>query len=109
MARTFPKEAIACRDFIVVRPVAEDVTVSGIVIPDSGKDPENPYCGEVLAVGCGLVEGGRIIPLKVKVGDRIYFPRNSGTLLKERDNPELGETVFVLRENQVFFRIPKGE
>ena len=97
------KCALRCqRDFIAVRPDSEELSVGGLVIPGTAKDPDNPRSGVVLSVGCGLIEGGQIIPLKVKVGDRIHFPRNSGTLIKYEDNHEIGETVFVLRDNQVF-------
>ena len=98
------KTPIAVRDFIIVRPDEETISRGGLFIPDSGKDPTNPDSGTVLAAGCGLVEGGVIIPLKVKVGDRVRFPRNSGTLCK--NDIDWGETVFVVRENQVFWRIP---
>lgn len=96
------KTPIVCRDFVVVRPDQESRSKGGMFIPDSGKDPNNPNSGVVLGVGDGLVEGGVIIPLVVKVGDRVRFPNNSGTLC--RDDPDWGCTVFVLRENQVFWR-----
>lgn len=105
--KELPKKPFACRDFIVVSPDNESITAGGLFIPDSGKDPTNPESGTVLAAGCGLVEGGKIIPLVVKAGDRVSFPRQSGTLMK--DNPEWGETVFVVRENQIFWRIPKED
>lgn len=92
----------AVRDFVWVKPDDKETIINGIIIPDSGKDPENPRSGIVIAVGCGLVEGGAVVPLVVKVGDHIHFPRNSGTLLRKKDNPELDHDVFVLRENQVF-------
>lgn len=95
---------IMCRDFVAIRPDSDELSRGGIIIPDSGKDPLNPDSGIVLGVGCGLIEGGNIIPLVVKVGDHIRFPKNSGTLCK--NDPEWGETVFVLRENQVFWRAP---
>lgn len=70
-----------------------------IVIPDVAGDENNPLGGTVLSVGCGLVEGGQIIPLKVKVGDHVTFPRNAGTLFK---NHPVVEDCFILRENQIF-------
>ena len=53
--------------------------------------------GVVIAVGDGLVEGGVIIPLTVKVGDYVRFPSQSGTLITIRT-----EKYFVVRENQLF-------
>lgn len=87
----------AVRDFIWVKPQSFEVSRGGIIIPDVGKDEKNPAGGIVVAVGGGLVEGGVIIPLTVKVGDYIRFPSQSGTLVKLGD-----EDFFVLRENQVF-------
>jgi len=69
-------------DRIVVRPVeAEQVTASGLVIPDTAK--EKPQEAEVIAVGPGRFsdEGDRI-PVDVKVGDKFIFSKYGGTELK---------------------------
>lgn len=90
----------AIRDFIWVKLHEEKVNPGGtIIIPDNAKDKENPREGIVVAVGDGLVEGGIVVPLTVKVGDNIRCPRNAGTIVKIN---ETGEEFFVLRENQVF-------
>ncbi len=72
-----------------------------IVVPDGARDDGklNPPSGVVVSVGDGLVEGGKVIPLRVKVGQRVYIPRNAGTLI--RDHP-IVEDCFIVRENQVF-------
>lgn len=94
------KKIIAIRDFVIIRPDRELKTSTGmIVIPDSAQDEKNPLSGVVISVGCGLVEGGQIIPLKVKVGDHVAMPPHSGTLFK--DHPVF-EDAFVIRENQIF-------
>jgi chaperonin GroES len=69
-------------DRIVVRPVeAEQVTASGLVIPDTAK--EKPQEAEVVAVGPGrFSEEGDRIPMDVKVGDRVVFSKYGGTELK---------------------------
>ena len=55
-------------DRIVVKPSeGEEMTASGLVIPDTAK--EKPQEGEVLAVGPGRFEDGSRVPLDVKVGD----------------------------------------
>ncbi len=87
----------AFRDFVWIRPEKFEVSKGGIIIPDSGKDETNPAGGVVVAVGDGLVEGGRVIPLTVKCGDYVRHPSQSGTLVKLGD-----ETFFVTRENQLF-------
>lgn len=69
-------------DRIVVRPIeAEQVTASGLVIPDTAK--EKPQEAEVIAIGPGRVdEKGNRIPLDVAVGDRVIFSKYGGTELK---------------------------
>lgn len=66
------------QDRIVVKRIEEeDKTKGGIIIPDTAK--EKPNEGRVIAVGHGRIEHGRIVPLEVKVGDRIIFGKYAGT------------------------------
>lgn len=69
-------------DRIVVRPLeAEQVTASGLVIPDTAK--EKPQEAEVIAVGPGRVDDkGNRIPVDVSVGDKVIFSKYGGTELK---------------------------
>lgn len=69
-------------DRIVVQPVeAEQVTASGLVIPDTAK--ERPQEAEVIAVGPGRIDDqGNRIPVDVKVGDKVIFSKYGGTELK---------------------------
>lgn len=69
-------------DRIVVLPVeAEQVTASGLVIPDTAK--EKPQEAEVIAVGPGRVDDkGVRIPVDVNVGDKVIFSKYGGTELK---------------------------
>ncbi len=83
-------------DRVVVRPkTAEEMTKSGIILPDTAK--ERPQEGEVMAVGTGrLLDDGRVIPLEVKVGDRVLFSKYGGTEFK------LGnEEYIILREDDI--------
>ena len=67
-------------DRIVVKPSeAEQTTASGLVIPDTAK--EKPQQGEVLAVGPGRrsEQTGEVIPLDVKVGDKVVYSKYGGT------------------------------
>lgn len=67
-------------DRIVVKPnAAEERTASGLVIPDTAK--EKPQQGEVLAVGPGRrsEQSGEVIPLDVKVGDKVVYSKYGGT------------------------------
>ena len=83
-------------DRIVVKRVdAEEKTKGGIIIPDTAK--EKPQEGEVIAVGPGARdESGKLIPLDVKVGDRILFGKWSGTDIKLE-----GEELLIMKESDV--------
>ena len=83
-------------DRVLVRRVeAEERTPGGIIIPDTAK--EKPVEGEVLAVGPGARdETGRIIPLDVKVGDRVLFGKWAGT-----DVLIDGEERLILKESDI--------
>lgn len=82
-------------DRIVIRRIEEKETVKGgIIIPDTAK--EKPQEGEVIAVGKGKREKGELIPLDVKVGDRILFGKYSGTEIKLDNNEYL-----IIREDEV--------
>ncbi len=83
-------------DRIVVRRVdAEEKTKGGIIIPDTAK--EKPQEGEVIAIGPGgRDESGKLIPLDLKVGDRILFGKWSGTEIKLD-----GEELLIMKESDV--------
>jgi chaperonin GroES len=72
----------------------EEVTASGIVLPDTAK--EKPQRGRVLAVGKGRWEDGKLIPLDVSEGDEIIYSKYGGTEVKVG-----GEEYLVLRESDV--------
>src|ERR671938_943633 len=69
-------------DRVVVKPLAnEEVTKSGIVLPDTAT--EKPQQGEVLAVGPGrILDSGERVNPDVKSGDRVLFAKYSGTEFK---------------------------
>lgn len=80
---------------IVKRIAAEEKSPGGIIIPDNAK--EKPLEGEVLAVGNGKrLEDGTLLPLDVKVGDRVLFGKYAGTEVKID-----GEDRLILREDDV--------
>ncbi len=83
-------------DRIVVKRIEEQETVrGGIIIPDSAK--EKPQEAEVVAVGHGKrLEDGKLVPLEVKVGDRILFGKYSGSDIKID-----GEEYLIMREDEV--------
>ena len=80
---------------IVERLEEETTTASGIIIPDSAK--EKPVQGNVVAVGKGKVtEDGKVLPLDVKIGDKVLFGKYSGTEVKIEGNEYL-----MMREDDV--------
>jgi chaperonin GroES len=69
-------------DRVVIRRLnAEEKTPGGIIIPDTAQ--EKPSQGEIIAVGPGgRDESGKLIPIDLKVGDRVLFGKWSGTEVK---------------------------
>jgi chaperonin GroES len=66
---------------VLTRIDAEEKTTGGIIIPDTAK--EKPQEGRVVAVGPGgRDESGKLIPMDIKVGDRVLFGKWSGTEVK---------------------------
>ncbi|HMJ41275.1 MAG TPA: co-chaperone GroES [Pseudolabrys sp.] len=83
-------------DRLVVRRItALEKTKGGIIIPDSAQ--EKPSEGEVIAVGPGgRDEAGKLIPIDIKVGDRVLFGKWSGTEVKLD-----GEDLIIMKESDV--------
>jgi chaperonin GroES len=83
-------------DRILVRRMAEeDKTAGGIIIPDSAK--EKPAKGEIVATGKGRVtEEGKVMPLDVKVGDKVLFGKFAGTEIKID-----GKELLMMREEEL--------
>lgn len=69
-------------DRVIVEVLAkEDITKSGIVLPDTAK--EKPQEGKIVAVGSGKVlENGQKVALEVKTGDKVIFSKYAGTEVK---------------------------
>ena len=59
-------------DNVLIQPLeAQDKTVSGIILPDSAK--EKPQVGKVMAIGEGIIKDGKLLPIVVKVGDKVMY------------------------------------
>lgn len=84
-------------DRILVKPApAEEMTASGIIIPDSAK--EKPMQGEIVAVGAGRVtDAGNFVKLEVKVGDKVLYGKYSGTEVTLD-----GDEYLIMRESDVY-------
>lgn len=83
-------------DKVLVKRVDEETrTAGGIIIPDTAK--EKPSEGIVEAVGNGFrTEDGKILPMSVKVGDRVLFAKWGGTEIKLG-----GETRLIIKESDI--------
>lgn len=83
-------------DRLVVEPQElESKTAGGILIPETA-DKDKPMQGTVLAIGLGKYVDGKMMPLQVKVGDRVLFGKYAGT------NVKFAEKEFlVMREEDV--------
>src|SRR5688572_10950935 len=86
-------------DRVAIRPIEETETMKGgLYIPDTAK--EKPIQGEVIAVGPGRREKGELIPLELKVGDRVVYGKYSGTQV-ELD----GEEIILIKESDVIAKL----
>ncbi|MFA6511675.1 MAG: co-chaperone GroES [Patescibacteria group bacterium] len=88
-------------DRIVVKGLSkEEVTKSGIVLPDTA-EKEKPEQGEVIAVGSGkLLENGQRAPLSVAVGEKVVFKKYGPDEVKID-----GEEYLILSEEDILAKI----
>lgn len=84
------------QDRIIVKRIEEEEkSKGGIIIPDTAK--EKPQEGKVVAVGKGkLNEDGKLMPLEVKVNDRVLFGKYAGTEIQLD-----GEEHLIMREDDI--------
>ena len=80
---------------------AEEVTASGIVLPDTAQ--EKPQRGKVVAVGPGRYVDGTRQPLDVVVGDEVLYSKYGGTELNVD-----GEDLLVLNEHDILAMVAKA-
>jgi chaperonin GroES len=87
-------------DRVVVKTIEkEEVTESGLVLPDTAK--ERPQEGEVIAVGPGKMgDDGNRIPMEVKEGDHVLFAKYAGTEIKLDS-----EEYLILRESDLLAKL----
>lgn len=85
-------------DRVLVKPQAmEEKTSFGIIIPDTNK--EKPETGVVVAVGDGKANSeGRVIPLSIKVGDKIMFSKYGYDEVKIN-----GHDYYLIREESITY------
>ena len=90
-------------DRVVIRPLSvEEVSASGIIIPDTVKK-EKAERGTVVATGPGKFENGALVPMTVKKGDEVLFEQTY------RDPVEIdGEEYYIFSESSILAVIPKN-
>lgn len=83
-------------DRVLIKRLEETTkTAGGIIIPDTAK--EKPSEGLVEAVGTGMqTEDGKILPMNVKVGDKVLFSKWSGTEIKVD-----GAERLIIKESEI--------
>jgi len=90
-------KVVPLQDRVLIERIEETEQKSpgGIIIPDTAK--EKPMEGRVIAVGKGRVkEDGTVIPLDVKVGDKVIFSKYAGTEIKID-----GKEYLIMREDDI--------
>ncbi len=87
-------------DHIVVEPVTEETSASGIIIPDTASK-EKPMKGKVVAVGPGkLQENGERQPMEVAEGDTVLFSKYGPTEVKVE-----GKEVLILSMSDIYAKL----
>jgi chaperonin GroES len=83
-------------DRVIVKPLEEkEVKKGNIIIPDTAK--EKPQQGEVIAIGKGkMTDDGKLLPMEVKVGDKVLYGRYSGTEIKID-----GQEYLILHQDDI--------
>jgi len=91
-------------DRLVVEPIEqEEVTASGILLPETAK--EKPQEGLVLAVGPGRVdENGKRVKMEVSEGDRVLYAKYAGTEVKLEGDKK----VLILKESDVLALVERS-
>jgi len=88
---------------VLTRIDVEEKTAGGIIIPDTAK--EKPQEGKVVAIGPGgRDESGKLIPIDVKVGDRVLFGKWSGTEVKID-----GVEYLIMKESDIMGVLTEAE
>ena len=89
-------------DRVVVKPLPrEEVTKSGIVLPDTVK--EKPQEGEIIAAGPGRMHEGKREAMDVKVGDKVLYAKYAGTEFKLED-----DELLILSEKDILAVLENG-
>lgn len=82
-------------DNVLIKPLEAEVrTASGIILPDSAK--EKPQMGEVIEVGAGRIDNGKLIPVSVKKGQKVMYKKWGGNEIKIN-----GQDLILVEEKDI--------
>ena len=82
-------------DRVLVEPLEDEISkVGSLYVPDTAK--EKPQRGKIIAVGEGRLDGKDLVPMRVKVGDKVLFGKYAGVELKYEDKDYL-----ILNEHDI--------
>lgn len=73
---------------------AEETTKGGIILTNQSK--EKPQEAEIIAVGPGAVVDGKVVPMTVKVGEKVVYSKYAGTEVKNGD-----EEYIIVKESDI--------
>lgn len=73
---------------------AEETTKGGIILTNQSK--EKPQEAEIIAVGPGAVVDGKVVPMTVKVGEKVVYSKYAGTEIKNGD-----EEYIIVKESDI--------
>src|SRR2546428_5529352 len=86
-------------DRVAIRPMEEtEAMKGGLYIPDTAK--EKPIQGEVIAIGPGRMEKGQLVPMELKVGDRVVYGKYTGSQVELGD-----EEILLIKESDVIAKL----
>ena len=86
-------------DRVVIKMLeSEETTKGGIILAGSAK--EKPQMAEVIAVGPGAVEDGKVVPMEVAVGDKVLMSKYAGTEVKVD-----GKEYIILSQKDILAKV----
>jgi len=89
-------------DRVLIRPAREEEKkIGALIIPASG-EKQAPDTGIVLAVGEGKYIDGKLVPMRIRVGDKVMFSRYSYDEIKIE-----GEDLYIMKEENILAVINK--
>ncbi len=77
-----------------IKPNSEKKTASGIIIPGTVNEDKESKKGEIIAIGNGRYEDGKLIPISVKIGEQVIFQWGDKIIVE-------GEEFYLVKESEL--------